>query len=58
MVDGCRRDSGLGIVLFVETKMLKVEENKLNEEEMKPHFNFQPKCITAQDKHIFRVWEQ
>lgn len=25
---------------------------------MKPHSHFQPTCITDQDKHIFRVWEQ
>lgn len=57
MEGGCRRDSGLDIVLFVEAKMLKTEENKWNEEEMKPYSNFQPKHIIDQDKHIFSVWE-
>lgn len=57
MEGGCQRNSGLDIVLFVERKMLKTEENKWNEEEMKPHSNFQPKHITDQDKHIFSVWE-
>lgn len=28
MESGCRRDSGLDIVLFVEAKMLETEENK------------------------------
>lgn len=37
--------------------MLKTEENKWNEEEMKSYSNFQPKHITDQNKHIFGVWE-
>lgn len=56
-INGCWRDSGLDIVLFVEVKMLKTEENKWKEEEMKSYSNFQPKHITDQDKHIFSVWE-